>query len=146
MTYTIGQAAKKMGLTAHTLRYYDKEGLLPFVQKSSSGLRIFSDKDLDWLVIIECLKGTGMQIKDIRQYIDWCLKGDSTIHQRLEMFKRQKAKLEEEIKQLNRFMEKINYKIAYYTEADQKGSIDAAEQSKCLAAERKRIFQNNSEN
>ena len=55
MTYTIGQVAQKMGLTAHTLRYYDKEGLLPFVRKSGSGQRVFSEEDLDWLVIIDCL-------------------------------------------------------------------------------------------
>ena len=64
MRYSIGQVAQKMGLTAHTLRYYDKEGLLPFVKKNSSGLRMFSDEDIDWLVVIECLKGTGMQLKD----------------------------------------------------------------------------------
>lgn len=52
MRYSIGQVAQKMGLTAHTLRYYDKEGLLPFVKKNSSGLRMFSDEDIDWLVVI----------------------------------------------------------------------------------------------
>ena len=106
MRYSIGQVAQKMGLTAHTLRYYDKEGLLPFVKKNSSGLRMFSDEDIDWLVVIECLKGTGMQLKDIRQYIDWCQEGDATIGRRLEMFKRQKAKLEEQLRQLQQYMEK----------------------------------------
>lgn len=66
MRYSIGQVAKKLGLTAHTLRYYDKEGLLPFVRKGSSGARVFEDEDVDWLIIIECLKGTGMQLKDIK--------------------------------------------------------------------------------
>ena len=69
MGYSIGQVAKKTGLTAHTLRYYEKEGLLPFVQKSGSGLRVFSDNDLDWLAMIECLKETGMSLKGIKQYI-----------------------------------------------------------------------------
>ena len=136
MRYSIGQVAQKMGLTAHTLRYYDKEGLLPFVKKNSSGLRMFSDEDIDWLVVIECLKGTGMQLKDIKQYIDWCQEGDATIGRRLEMFKRQKAKLEEQLRQLQQYMEKINYKIAYYTEAQ-------AQKNKNLAAERERIFRRN---
>lgn len=70
MRYSIGQVAKKLGLTAHTLRYYDKEGLLPFVRKGSSGARVFEDEDVDWLIIIECLKGTGMQLKDIKKYLD----------------------------------------------------------------------------
>lgn len=143
MRYSIGQVAKKMGLTAHTLRYYDKEGLLPFVKKNSAGLRVFSDEDIDWLVVIECLKGTGMQLKDIKQYIDWCQEGDSTISRRLEMFKRQKAKLEEQQRQLQQYMEKINYKIAYYTEAAAKGSVDQAQKNKNLAAERDRIFRRN---
>ena len=143
MRYSIGQVAKKMGLTAHTLRYYDKEGLLPFVKKNSSGLRMFSDEDIDWLVVIECLKGTGMQLKDIKQYIDWCQEGDATIGRRLEMFKRQKAKLEEQLRQLQQYMEKINYKIAYYTEAAAKGSVDQAQKNKNLAADRERIFRRN---
>ncbi len=143
MRYSIGQVAQKMGLTAHTLRYYDKEGLLPFVKKNSSGLRMFSDEDIDWLVVIECLKGTGMQLKDIKQYIDWCQEGDATICRRLEMFKRQKAKLEEQQRQLQQYMEKINYKIAYYTEAATKGSVDQAQKNKNLAAERERIFRRN---
>lgn len=140
MSYTIGQVAKKMGLTAHTLRYYDKEGLLPFVGKSSSGLRIFSESDIEWLVILECLKGTGLQLKDIKQYIDWCREGDSTLNQRLEMFKRQKTRLEQQMAQLQKHMEKIDYKIAYYTEAVANGSTDLLKFNQCLAAEKKRIF------
>lgn len=140
MGYSIGQAAQKMGLTAHTLRYYDKEGLLPFVKKNSSGLRSFSENDIGWLVMIECLKGTGMTLKDIKQYIDWYIEGDSTLHKRLEMFKRQKDKLEEQMAQLQKHMEKINFKIAYYTEAVKNGTDDIYQRNKNLAAERKRIF------
>ena len=140
MGYSIGQVAKKTGLTAHTLRYYEKEGLLPFVKKSGSGLRVFSDSDLDWLVLIECLKGTGMSLKDIKQYIDWYMEGDSTLNQRLEMFKRQKLKLEEQMNQLQKHMEKINYKIAYYTEIIAHGSEGVFERNFELAAERKRVY------
>ena len=85
MGYSIGQVSQKMGLTAHTLRYYEKEGLLPFVKKNGAGLRVFSDNDLGWLELIECLKGTGMTLKGIKQYIDWFQEGDSTLKQRLEM-------------------------------------------------------------
>ena len=140
MRYTIGQVAKKLGLTAHTLRYYDKEGLLPSVKKGSSGARIFNDEDIDWLIIVECLKGTGMQLKDIKKYIDLCQKGDSTLATRLELFKQQKRQLEEKLTQFQQYMENINYKIAYYTEAVAKGSIDVCKQNKCLAAEKERLF------
>lgn len=77
MTHSIGQVAKLMNLTVYTLRYYDKEGLLPFVERTPSGTRLFKESDLDALKIIECLKATGMPIKDIKNFIDWCSEGDS---------------------------------------------------------------------
>ncbi len=140
MNYSIGQAAKKMGLTAHTLRYYEKEGLLPFVKKTSSGLRIFSEEDIGWLQMIECLKGTGMPLKGIKQYIDWFIEGDSTLQKRLDMFKQQKIKIEEQMRELKKHMEKINYKIAYYTEMVENGSDGVFERNKELAKERARLF------
>lgn len=140
MGYTIGQVAKKTGLTAHTLRYYEKEGLLPFVKKTSSGLRIFSDTDIGWLEMIECLKGTGMPLKGIKQYIDWYIEGDSTLEKRLEMFKQQKINLEEQMLQLQKHMEKINYKIAYYTEIIANGSEGIFERNKQLLKERERLY------
>ncbi len=140
MRYTIGQVAKKLGMTAHTLRYYDKEGLLPFVKKGSSGARVFEDDDIDWLLILECLKATGMQLKDIKRYMDLCLEGDSTLHERLAMFERQKIRIEEQMKQLSRYKEKIDFKIAYYNEAVKNGSVDIYARNKCLADARKRIF------
>lgn len=129
MTYTIGQVAKKIGVSAHTLRYYDKEGLLPFVKKNSSGLRMFSDDDLGWLSMIECLKGTGMPLKGIKQYIDWYNEGDSTLESRLEMFKNQKVNLEEQLIQLRKHMEKIEYKIWFYTEAVKAGTLKIHEKN-----------------
>ena len=111
MGYSIGQVAKKTGLTAHTLRYYEKEGLLPFVHKSGSGLRVFSDNDLGWLAMIECLKDTGMPLKGIKQYIDWFSAGDATLPQRLEMFQKHKAKIQEQIKQYKNHLKKIDFKI-----------------------------------
>ncbi len=140
MNYSIGQAADKMGLTAHTLRYYEKEGLLPFVKKSGSGLRVFTDSDLGWLVMIECLKGTGMTLKGIKQYIDWYREGDSTLQNRLDMFKAQKVKLEEQMALLQKHMEKIAYKIELYEEAVKRGSLDKASADKRLAEEKERIF------
>ncbi len=126
MRYSIGQAAKISGLTAHTLRFYEKEGLLPFVQKTSSGLRVFSDNDIGWLEMIECLKGVGMPLKDIKQYIDWFREGDSTLPQRLEMFEQQRERLEAQMAQLQKYMNKINYKIGLYAEAVRLGSLEKA--------------------
>ena len=140
MGYSIGQVAQKTGLSTHTLRYYEKEGLLPFVKKSGSGLRIFSDSDLGWLAMIECLKETGMPLKGIKQYIDWFIEGDSTLQNRLAMFRAQKTHIEEQIAQLQKHMEKINYKIKLYEEAVKKGSLDIASANKRLREERNRLF------
>ncbi len=126
MYYSIGQVAAKTGLTVHTLRYYEKEGLLPFVHKSSSGLRMFSDNDLGWLSIIECLKETGMPLKGIKQYIDWFREGDSTLPQRLEMFKQQQLKILTQIEQFQKYLQKIDYKVSLYEEAVKLGSFEKA--------------------
>lgn len=142
MGYSIGQVAKRLGLTAHTLRYYEKEGLLPFVGKTSSGLRVFSENDIGWLMMIECLKGTGMSLKAIKQYIDWFIEGDSTLSQRLEMFKQQKVIVEEQLARMQKHLEKIDYKIAFYTEAVAKGSLEACNQNEALMKEKDRIFPN----
>ena len=140
MGYSIGQVAQKTGLSTHTLRYYEKEGLLPFVKKSGSGLRIFSDSDLGRLAMIECLKETGMPLKGIKQYIDWFIEGDSTLQNRLDMIRAQKTHIEEQIAQLQKHMEKINYKIKLYEEAVKKGSLDIASANKRLREERNRLF------
>lgn len=126
MGYSIGQVAKKTGLTAHTLRYYEKEGLLPFVRKNSSGLRVFTDNDLGWLSMIECLKETGMSLKGIKQYIDWFTEGDSTLPQRLEMFRGQKEKIEKQIALYKKHLAKIEYKIKLYDAAVKLGSFEKA--------------------
>ncbi|BDH63524.1 hypothetical protein MTP04_36540 [Lysinibacillus sp. PLM2] len=92
-TYSISEVAKALNLTVYTLRYYDKEGLMPFVERTSSGIRIFKESDIDALRIIECLKATGMPIKEIKNFIDWCSKGDSTLQQRYDMFLERKKPL-----------------------------------------------------
>lgn len=141
MKYSIGQVAKKLGITTYTLRYYDKEGLLPFVKKGTSGARVFEDKDVDWLIILECLKKTGMSLKDIKVYLELCRQGDATLKARLELFQQQKLKLEEQIKQFKAYQEKIDFKIAYYTNAVKNGGINICERNKCLAKERRQLLE-----
>lgn len=140
MSYSIGQVAKMVGVTTHTLRYYEKEGLLPFVHKSGSGLRVFTDNDLNWLAMIECLKETGMPLKGIKQYIDWFIEGDSTLQQRLDMFRNQKQKVEAQIALYRKHLEKINYKIQMYEDAVKKGSWDKMLEEQRVAEEKERRF------
>ncbi len=110
MVYTVGEMAKLLGVTASTLRYYDKEGLLPFVERSSGGIRMFRESDIEWLRVIECMKKAGMSIKDIRQYIELALKGDDTIELRLIMFRRQKEVLQQKMAEMQHTMAMVEYK------------------------------------
>ena len=100
MVYTVGEMAKLLGVAASTLRYYDKEGLLPFVERSSGGIRMFRESDIEWLQVIGCMKKAGMSIKDIREYIEMALQGDDT-------------------------MEMVDYKCWYYETAKEAGTVDA---------------------
>ncbi len=117
MEYNIGEVAKRMNIASSTLRYYDKEGLLPFVDRTEGGIRRFKEEDFEWLSIIECLKNTGMSIKDIKIFIDWCMDGDSTLQQRYDMFLERKRETEKKIKMLQDSLDKINYKCWYYKTA-----------------------------
>lgn len=111
--YTIGQVSEMFGLPISTLRYYDKQGLFPEM-KRVSGIRKFSDKELEALRIIECLKKSGLEIKDIKQFMNWCTQGASTYPQRKELFEKQKKKVESEIEHMNRILDMIKFKCWYY--------------------------------
>lgn len=117
MFYTISEAAEKMHLTAYTLRYYEKEGLLPFVERNDKGIRRFKDSDFGWLSIIECLKASGMPIKDIKTFIDWCMQGDDTLQQRHNMFLERKKVVEQQMSGLQKILNTIEYKCWYYKTA-----------------------------
>ena len=122
MRYTVGEMAKRLGVPASTLRYYDKEGLLPFVERSSGGIRMFQDSDFEWLQVIGCMKKAGMSIKDIRRYIEMALQGDDTIDLRLEMFRHQREVLQKQMAELQHTMEMVEYKCWYYETAKVRGT------------------------
>ncbi|MDF2066758.1 MerR family transcriptional regulator [Bacillus sp. Cr_A10] len=123
-TYSISEVANELNLTVYTLRYYDKEGLMPFVERTPSGIRVFKETDIDALKIIECLKATGMPIKEIKQFIDWCSDGDSTLQQRSNMFLERKAIVEAQMEELKKTMEVIEHKCLYYRTALDAGTED----------------------
>ena len=117
MVYTVGEVAKILGVAPSTIRYYDKEGLLPSVERSGGGIRMFRQEDFDGLFIIECLKKSGLPIKDIKRYIDMSLKGDETIEERLQLFKEQRERVLEQMKELQETLDTLNYKCWYYEKA-----------------------------
>jgi DNA-binding transcriptional MerR regulator len=123
-TYSISEVAKVLNLTPYTLRYYDKEGLMPFVERTSSGTRLFKESDIGALKVIECLKSTGMPIKEIKHFIDWCSDGDSTLQQRYDMFMERKAAVDAQMEELKNTMEVIEHKCLYYKTALDAGTED----------------------
>ena len=128
MIYTVGEMAQKMGVPASTLRYYDKEGLLPFVERSSGGIRMYRENDFEWLQVIRCMKRAGMSIKDIRQYIELAMQGDGTIDARLALFQKQREALLAQMAQLQQTLATLDYKCWYYETAKAAGSIEAPKQ------------------
>jgi DNA-binding transcriptional MerR regulator len=129
-TYSISEVAKELNLTVYTLRYYDKEGLMPFVERTPNGTRRFKESDIDALKIIECLKSTAMPIKEIKNFIDWCSDGDSTLQQRYDMFIDRKAIVEAQIEELKKQMEVIEHKCSYYKTALEAGTEEIHKKDK----------------
>jgi DNA-binding transcriptional MerR regulator len=129
-TYSISEVANELNLSVYTLRYYDKEGLMPFVKRTASGTRLFKESDIDALRIIECLKSTGMPIKEIKNFIDWCSDGDSTLQKRYSMFLERKATVEAQMEELKKTMEVIEHKCLYYKTALDAGTEDIHKNNK----------------
>lgn len=122
MSYTIQQVSKMTRIPATTLRYYDKEGLLPFLERTESGYRRFSDVDLASLQIVQCLKSARLSIEEIRQFSEWVHEGDSTLQKRLDLFLRRKAEMEKQIEEWKKILDVINYKCEYYQKAVEAGT------------------------
>lgn len=119
--YTIGQVSEMFNLPISTLRYYDKEGLFPGLARSS-GIRQFDEKEIEALRVIECLKKSGLEIKDIKQFMAWCVEGSSTYPQRKALFEKQKEQLEKEIVKMNKTLDMLKFKCWYYDEAIKDGN------------------------
>ena len=117
MYYSIGEVANKLNIPTSTLRYYDREGLLSNVKRSNGGIRVFSDLELAALSMVECLKATGMQIKEIKQFLDWCSEGDSTLEKRRDMYLQRKEVVKKQMEELQNTMDVIEYKCWYYETA-----------------------------
>lgn len=119
--YTIGQVSEMFGLPISTLRYYDKQGLFPEMERVS-GIRQFSDTELEALRVIECLKRSGLELKDIKQFTDWCMEGPSSYPKRRELFIKQRETVEAEIARMHQVLDILQFKCWYYEQAIQDGS------------------------
>ena len=117
MEYSISEVAKKMNVTISTLRYYDHIGLLPNLNKNQYGNRFFTENDIEAIRVIQYLKASGMQLKEIKEFMNWCQQGDSTLEKRLNLFKKQKENVLSEIARLQATLNLIEFKEWYYKKA-----------------------------
>lgn len=133
---TIGEVAKKLNIPVHTLRYYDSEGLLMFVERDSAGRRAFKETDVIMLNTILCLKSTGMSLKDIKRYVEWCAEGVSTLEERYNMFLEQKKLVENQIEELQKVLRTIDFKCDFYKNAIETGNPVMCESERVILAKK----------
>lgn len=119
--FTIGQVSEQFNIPVSTLRYYDKEGLFPYMERQS-GIRRFSETEIEALRVIECLKASGLEIKEIKQFMQWCVEGSSTYPQRRQLFEKRRAAVEQEIARLQKALSLLKFKCWYYDAAVKEGS------------------------
>ena len=138
--YTIGQISRMFSLPVSTIRYYDKMGLLPGLERTS-GTRRFGDDQIEALRVIECLKRSGLELRDIKRFMDWCQEGPSTFDDRLELFREQRSKVDEQIAELEHTRAMIDWKCWYYGQACEWGSEEfAVGLPDCLPADGRRLW------
>lgn len=118
-SFLIGDISKMYGISQDTLRYYDKAGLLPFVKKNQAGRRVFTEDDLGYIEVIDCLKRSGIPVKEIAKFMDWCVEGDKTLPQRYAFMVEQEAALEKKIHELQAQLDFLRWKKWYYQIANE---------------------------
>ena len=112
--YTVKEVSHMMKISAHTIRYYDNEGLIPFVSRTESNIRLFSDYTLSWLKIVHYLRTTNLSISDIKKYVYLSLNGNKTIKQRAEIIFAQEKKLKEQLNELQCQIEILRKRKKHY--------------------------------
>ena len=114
--YTIKQISEKTNLTEHTIRYYDREGLIPLITRTQSGIRQFSEDDLEWINLICCLRNSGMPLQEIKEFMQLCLKGKDSLEERRELLIRHRTRIQEQMANLDNSLNIVNFKIEHYKE------------------------------
>ena len=126
MNYTIKKVSEMTGLSIPTIRYYDKEGLLPDLQRKESGYRVFSDRDLEAIDLIGCFKESGLTIREIRHFMSLVRQGDVTLDERLAIFQTNIARLEEKLAAVQNALDHSRRTLAFYEIAAKTGSAETA--------------------
>ncbi len=121
--YTIGRVSQMFNIPVSTLRYYDREGLFPHLERKGN-IRYFSDNELEALSLISCLKNSGLEIKDIKQFFVWVSEGSGSYEKRKKLFETRKSVVEDEIKSLQKTLALLKFKCWYYETALEDGNED----------------------
>ena len=114
--YSIQEVSNKTGLTAHTLRYYEKEGLISGVERSQGGFRQYTDEDLERLGLICCLKNTGMSIQEIARFVQLTHEGDHTLEERVELLRAHREQVLARMTEMQKHLDKVTWKLNFFTE------------------------------
>ena len=114
--YSIQEVSKQTGLTAHTLRYYEKEGLLSGVERTQGGFRQYTDEDLERLGLICCLKNTGMSIQEIARFVQLTHEGDHTLEERVELLRTHRERVLERMAEMQKHLDKVTWKLNFFSE------------------------------
>ena len=114
--YSIKDVSDKTGLSAHTLRYYEKEGLISGVERSSGGFRQYTDEDLEALGLICCLKNTGMSLQEIARFVQLTHAGEQTLKERVEMLREHRERVIERMAEMQKYLDKVTWKVNFFTE------------------------------
>lgn len=113
-TYSIQEVEKEMGVSADTLRYYEKIGLLHPIQRQENGRRVYSEQDLGWVYWLKLLRQSGMPIRLMKRYVEITRAGDHTIEERCAILQEHRNQLREKIEQLHGYLEKLDQKVEFY--------------------------------
>lgn len=114
MIYTMMQVCRELDMTYQTLKYYCNEGLVPNVKRDSNNRRVFDEKDVKWIKDLSCLKKCGLSIQEMKEYLDLCLQGESTIMPRKEMLAKKQEELYKSVKELEDSIAYIDWKQNFY--------------------------------
>ncbi|MCI8870868.1 MAG: MerR family transcriptional regulator [Lawsonibacter sp.] len=111
---TIAEVSRKYGLSADTLRYYERIGLLPPVPRSKSGIRDYDETSCGWIELMKCMRGAGVRIDALIQYVALYRQGDATLEARKELLIQQREELTARMEDMARSLERLNFKIDRY--------------------------------
>jgi DNA-binding transcriptional MerR regulator len=114
---TISEVSEKFGVSRDTLRYYERIGLLPHVNRNKSGIRDYTEQDCKWIEFIHCMRNAGLSIEVLIEYVGLFQQGDSTIEARKELFAEQRRLLLKRMEDMQKTLERLDYKIAVYEQA-----------------------------